>query len=222
MKTGVSQVLSIGVLALWLAAGLGCAKAPSDAEITGQVQSRFEQDSGLSAKSLNVQAANGTVTLSGAVDSSMQRDAAARQAASVPGVKQVVNNLEVVAPAAPVAETPAAVEEKPSPAPEPRPTAEHSAADSTSAPDPGFDDSRGAKRRTGGAGSRSAGSGRDDATKTGRASEAAEGHDSFGNEPGGSVGRSDRFRDGASRAKLSGHARLSTFARGRCCDSVRL
>jgi hypothetical protein len=121
MKTGVSQFLSIGVLALWLGAGLGCAKAPSDAEITGQVQSRFEQDSGLSAKSLTVQAANGTVTLSGAVDSSMQRDAAARQAASVPGVKQVVNNLEVVAPAAPVAVTPAAVEEKPSPAPEPRP-----------------------------------------------------------------------------------------------------
>ena len=121
MKTGVSQFLSIGVLALWLAAGLGCAKAPSDAEITGQVQSRFEQDSGLSAKSLSVQSANGTVTLSGAVDSAMQRDAAARQAASVPGVKQVVNNLEVVAPAAPVAETPAAVEEKPSPASEPRP-----------------------------------------------------------------------------------------------------
>jgi BON domain len=120
MKTGVSQFLSIAVLALWLAVGLGCAKAPSDADITGQVQSRFEQDSGLSAKTLNVQSANGTVTLSGAVDSVMQRDAAARQAATVPGVKQVVNNLEVVAPTGPMAETPAAVEKKPSPVAEPR------------------------------------------------------------------------------------------------------
>ena len=60
----------------------------------------------MSAKTLNVQAANGTITLSGAVDNAMQRDAAARQAAAVPGVKEVINNLQVVAPTpAPVAET---------------------------------------------------------------------------------------------------------------------
>ena len=68
------------------------------------MQTRFSQDSGLSAKSLNVQAANGTITLTGAVDNEMQRDAAARQAAAVPGVKEVINNLQVAAPTpAPVA-----------------------------------------------------------------------------------------------------------------------
>ena len=60
----------------------------------------------------------------------MQRDAAARQAAAVPGVKEVINNLQVAAPTpAPVAETlPAAqIEEKPAPAPAPAPKARPSA-----------------------------------------------------------------------------------------------
>ena len=130
MKPRVSQVLSIAVLTLGLAVGLGCAKAPNDAELTGAVQTRFSQDSGLSAKSLNVQAANGTITLTGAVDNEMQRDAAARQATAVPGVKEVINNLQVAAPTpAPVAETlPAAqIEEKPAPAPTPAPKARPSA-----------------------------------------------------------------------------------------------
>jgi len=130
MKPRVSHVLSITVLTLGLAVGLGCAKAPNDAELTGAVQTRFSQDSGLSAKSLNVQAANGTVTLTGAVDNEMQRDAAARQAAAVPGVKEVINNLQVAAPTpSPVAETlpPAQIEEKPAPAPAPAPKARPSA-----------------------------------------------------------------------------------------------
>jgi hypothetical protein len=42
-----------------------------------------------------VQAAKGTVTLSGTVDTDAQRDAASRYAASQGGVKQVVNNLQV-------------------------------------------------------------------------------------------------------------------------------
>jgi hypothetical protein len=65
---------------------------------------------------LNVQAANGTITLTGSVDSEMQRDAAARQASAVPGVKEVINNLQVAAPE-PVAQAPAPVEEKPAPVP---------------------------------------------------------------------------------------------------------
>ena len=126
MKSRVSQVLAIAALTLGLAIGLGCSKAPSDAELTGAVQTRFSQDSGLSAKSLNVQAANGTVTLSGAVDNEVQRDAAARQAAAVPGVKQIINNLQVAAPD-PVAQAPAPVEDTPAPKPQPRPKARPSA-----------------------------------------------------------------------------------------------
>jgi hypothetical protein len=56
--------------------------------------------------------------LSGAVDNDTQREAAAKYAASVPGVKQVVNNLQVAPP--PV---PAAAEQTPAPAPAPQASA---------------------------------------------------------------------------------------------------
>ena len=83
------------LFALLLSLELGCAKKPDDAKITSDVQAKFSQDSGLSSKQLSVQAANGVVTLSGAVDNDAQRNAASQQAASVPGVKTVVNNLQV-------------------------------------------------------------------------------------------------------------------------------
>jgi hypothetical protein len=88
----LAQVLSV-VLALSI--GLGCAGKPNDAKISSDVQNKFSLDSGLASKQLTVQASNGVVTLAGAVDNDAQRDAAARQAASVPGVKEVVNNLQV-------------------------------------------------------------------------------------------------------------------------------
>ncbi|MGA2859482.1 MAG: BON domain-containing protein [Candidatus Sulfotelmatobacter sp.] len=90
-----SRLLLSFVLAIAVGLGVGCAKKPDDAKISGDIQSKFSQDSGLSTKQLNVQSANGVVTLSGTVDNDAQRDAASRQAASVPGVKEVVNNLIV-------------------------------------------------------------------------------------------------------------------------------
>lgn len=83
------------LFALLLSLELGCAKKPDDAKITSDVQAKFSQDSGLSSKQLTVQAANGVVTLGGTVDNDAQRNAASQQAASVPGVKTVVNNLQV-------------------------------------------------------------------------------------------------------------------------------
>jgi len=83
------------ILAVILAAGIGCAKKPDDAKVSGDIQSKFGQDSGLSTKQLTVQADNGTVTISGTVDNEAQRDAAGKQAASVAGVKTVINNLQV-------------------------------------------------------------------------------------------------------------------------------
>jgi BON domain len=89
------------LLVLWLAlslalgAGVGCGKKPDDAKISSEIQGKFSQDSGLSAKPLTVQANNGVVTLGGTVDNEAQREAASRQAASVAGVKEVVNNLQV-------------------------------------------------------------------------------------------------------------------------------
>jgi len=99
-KTSAS--IPVFLLAVILSLGVGCARKPDDARISSDVQSKFSQDSGLSSKQLAVQSSGGVVTLSGSVDNEAQRDAAARQAASVPGVKEVVNNLQVGA-AAPVA-----------------------------------------------------------------------------------------------------------------------
>jgi hypothetical protein len=94
MKT-ISSVLVGTALAVTLAIGAGCVKAPSDAQVTSDIQSKLAADSGLQNKQVTVQAANGTVTLSGSVDNDAEREAAAKYAASAPGVKQVINNLQV-------------------------------------------------------------------------------------------------------------------------------
>jgi hypothetical protein len=107
----ISLSVSLFFLAAILSLGAGCAKKPDDAKIAGDIQSKFSQDSGLSGKQLSVQASEGTVTLAGTVDNDSQREAASRQAASVPGVKQIINNLQVGA--APVARS----VEPPAPAP---------------------------------------------------------------------------------------------------------
>ena len=96
-----SSLLLRFVLVIVLSLGVGCTRKPDDAKITSDVQSKFSQDSGLSTKQLNVQSANGVVTLSGTVDNDAQREAASRQAASVAGVKEVVNNLVVGSGSAP-------------------------------------------------------------------------------------------------------------------------
>jgi len=81
-----------------LAATVGCARKPDDAKISGDIESKYAQDSGLSTKQLSVQASGGVVTISGYVENDAQRAAAARQAASVDGVKEVVNNLQIGVP----------------------------------------------------------------------------------------------------------------------------
>jgi hypothetical protein len=99
-------------LALGLMLSLGCAKKLDDGKMSSEIQSRFSQDSGLASKQLTVQANNGVVTLSGTVDNTAQREAAGQQAASVAGVKTVINNLQVGDTSASAA-----------PAPTPAPTA---------------------------------------------------------------------------------------------------
>ena len=119
MKARVSLRLTVVLLLAVLTVAVGCSKAPNDAQITSDIQSKMNSDSGLAGKQINVQTANGTVTLSGSVDNDMQREAAARYASSEPGAKQIVNNLQVAPPPAETAQAP--VEEpKPAPAPKPR------------------------------------------------------------------------------------------------------
>jgi BON domain len=111
------------ILGMILALGVGCARKLDDAKMSSEIQSKFSQDSGLASKQLTVQANNGVVTLSGTVENAAQRDAAGQQAASLAGVKTVINNLQIgnaVADAnspakpAPVIQAPPA-EEKPEP-----------------------------------------------------------------------------------------------------------
>jgi hypothetical protein len=115
MQTKAYLRLIAVMLVVGIGLTIGCNKPPSDAQVTSDIQSKFNSDSGLQGKQLAVDAANGTVTLSGAVDNETQREAAAKYAASIPGVKQVVNNL-TLASAAPA---PAPVEPAPAPAPAP-------------------------------------------------------------------------------------------------------
>jgi BON domain-containing protein len=95
MKARLPLLFRSMLLVAILALAIGCTKAPNDAQVTSDIQSKLSADSGLQNKQLTVQAANGTVTLSGTVDSDAQRDAAAKYAAAEPGVKQVINNLQV-------------------------------------------------------------------------------------------------------------------------------
>jgi BON domain-containing protein len=91
----VHVYLPTSALLIALALTVGCAKAPTDDQVATDIQNKLSADSGLQGKQLIVQAGKGTVTLSGTVDTDAQREAAARYAASEPGVKQVINNLQV-------------------------------------------------------------------------------------------------------------------------------
>lgn len=104
--------LSITLLALLAA---GCSR--TDQQISSEVQAKINADTAFPDKQLSVTAANGVVTLSGNVSSDAARNAAANDAAQVPGVKTVINNLQVAgsatsantqAEAVPAANTPAA------------------------------------------------------------------------------------------------------------------
>jgi len=134
MKRKSPLIVSL-LLTLFLGVEVGCAKKPDDAKISSDIQAKFSQDSGLSSKQLSVQAANGVVTLSGNVDNDAQRNAASQQAASVPGVKTVVNNLQVgpAMAAAQTAPTPAEAQPAlPAESPKPTPAKKHSRKEASS------------------------------------------------------------------------------------------
>jgi hypothetical protein len=112
---------AIAMLAVLLGA-VGCSKPPGDAQVASDIQNKLSGDSGLQGKQLVVQAANGTVTLSGTVDNDAEREAAAKYAASEAGVKQVINNLEVAAPAPMQQQASVAPPPEPSTEPSPKPS----------------------------------------------------------------------------------------------------
>src|ERR1700687_74267 len=117
MKARLSLYLSAVVLLTIVAAAVGCSKAPTDTQIASDIQNKLNTDSGLQGKQLIVQADKGSVTLSGEVDNNAQRDAAARYASGEPGVKQIVNNLQVATPPPASMEAQAPPPEQPKPSP---------------------------------------------------------------------------------------------------------
>jgi hypothetical protein len=120
MKSRGSLYVRAVLLLIAFSIAVGCSRAPNDAQIANHIPAKIKSDSGLQGKQLAVQSANGSVTLSGVVDNHAQREAAARYASSEPGVKQVVNNLEV-APSTPAESAQTA----PPPAEEPKPVSHH-------------------------------------------------------------------------------------------------
>jgi BON domain len=94
MRTKAS-VHAILMLALGLTVLAGCSRKPSDAQVASEIQNKIYSDSAIHGRQIEVQTANGVVTLSGDVSSDTERAAAASDAATIEGVKTVVNNLQV-------------------------------------------------------------------------------------------------------------------------------
>lgn len=91
-----ARIVQASALAILLSAGmfLGC-NSRSDVQIANDVQAKINNDGNVQSKQIGINSNKGVVTLSGAVNSDMERSAAANDAATVEGVKTVVNNLEV-------------------------------------------------------------------------------------------------------------------------------
>jgi osmotically-inducible protein OsmY len=70
-------------------------KPLSDASLTQIVRSALESESSLDARKIDVENRNGNISLHGSVESSEQREKAARIVAAVGGVRDVQNNLNV-------------------------------------------------------------------------------------------------------------------------------
>jgi hyperosmotically inducible protein len=68
-----------------------------DAAITMKIQAKYADDDVVKGRNIDVDTANGIVTLKGEVDSMRERDAAEQLARETSGVKRVVNQLKVAA-----------------------------------------------------------------------------------------------------------------------------
>jgi hypothetical protein len=121
MKANSSRRWRTLLLVSALTIAVACAKPANDSQVVTNIQSKLSSDSGLQGKQLNVQSDKGVVTLSGTVDNDAQRDAAGKYAASEPGVKTVINNLQVGSMQSAADPAPAAA-----PAQEPAPAAARS------------------------------------------------------------------------------------------------
>lgn len=128
-------LLSIGALAIALSFA-GCkssapAVATDDASLTAALQTRLTNDDALKSEPINSSVQDKVATLNGTVSSEAARSLAAADAAQVAGIKTVVDNLSVQAPAAMTAAVvppsppppPPTPKKLPTPKPAPKPKA---------------------------------------------------------------------------------------------------
>jgi BON domain-containing protein len=96
MRTKGSIVVTL-LLAVSLATLAGCSRNPerTDAQVASDVQNKIYGDPGIQSRQISVQAASGVVTLSGDVNSDVERTAAANDAGAIDGVRTVINDLRV-------------------------------------------------------------------------------------------------------------------------------
>ena len=102
-STVARRLACAAVLTALLCGGLGCAAPPAkseaqrqaDREIAQSVQAALNADKQLYARHIFVRADNGVVRLSGFVWETPELFEAKRVAEQVPGVSQVVNDLEL-------------------------------------------------------------------------------------------------------------------------------
>jgi BON domain len=97
MMKDKSRLLAVAAMLAAVVALSACNKSPArtDVQVAAEVQGKISQDSRIGSHEIGVQTNNGVVTLSGDVDSEVERTSAASDAATVHGVKTVVNNLVV-------------------------------------------------------------------------------------------------------------------------------
>jgi len=129
MKRSIVPVsVLLGVLAFALA---GCnllnkGQGTSDQAITSDIQAKLFQDPVLKTRDIRVSTQSGVVTLSGTVNTDLEKSAVERFANQENGVKQVVDQLALAGAAgtavaqATAAPTPSAEEQPAPPAPQPR------------------------------------------------------------------------------------------------------
>lgn len=97
----LGRVACLSVILFTFAA---CKSTPvDDATLSRSVQSSLSNDSALNGLGIQGSVQNGAATLTGNVQNDAQRSLAARDAAGVQGIRQVVNNISVTPPAPPSA-----------------------------------------------------------------------------------------------------------------------
>jgi hypothetical protein len=110
--------LLISFLLILVLALTGCSRVRGrpDAQIASDIQSKIGADLRLANKQISVQTKDGSVVLTGRVDTEAEKKMVETYAAGVEGVRTVMNNIEVT-PAAAQAAAPPPTPEPPAPAP---------------------------------------------------------------------------------------------------------